>query len=414
MNKELKIVIIGAGISGVSAALSAAESGMEVVIIERSNNIGGNAIRSNVGTICGAYLRSFADEAVRVGNEFMQSFIIELQSHLEQEAPLKHQHGLYVIPYGYTELASFLENKLQQYKNITLLHSTEFTAMESHENRISTVKTNHPDFESINCHSVIDCSGKAVVSAHLGHELLRKKVYQASSQVFRVKNVNSEDSFSLAMAIKKQIIKSLKKHEWPQSYLSASIIPGSLKSGAVLIKLTLPQLISDDTNLIQLSEEAKLAVQEVFEELKGEVDSFRNAELDMIFPEVGVRVMNRPAGKIILKEQDLVNIQKHESGVAVGAWPMEYWNKDGILELTSFPEDEYYLIPAESLMSAEIENLFFAGKNISASDKAIASARVIGTCIQTGYAAGKLASTEDMTTAIIQLRKGLKIGDEYI
>jgi len=36
--------------------------------------------------------------------------------------------------------------------------------------------------------------------------------------------------------------------------------------------------------------------------------------------------------------------------------------------------------------------LFFAGKLISASEKAIASARVIGTCLGTGYAAGVLAA----------------------
>jgi hypothetical protein len=55
---------------------------------------------------------------------------------------------------------------------------------------------------------------------------------------------------------------------------------------------------------------------------------------------------------------------------------------------------DFYLIPAGALRSADIENLFFAGKHISSSDEAIASARVIGTCMSTGVAAGLMAALQ--------------------
>jgi len=45
-------------------------------------------------------------------------------------------------------------------------------------------------------------------------------------------------------------------------------------------------------------------------------------------------------------------------------------------------------------ISPAIENLFFGGRIISATDGAIASARVMGICLQTGYAAGKLAAAQ--------------------
>ena len=44
-----------------------------------------------------------------------------------------------------------------------------------------------------------------------------------------------------------------------------------------------------------------------------------------------------------------------------------------------------------------------AGRNISATDAAIASARVMGTCLQTGYAAGYMAAG-----------KALFIGEEVV
>jgi hypothetical protein len=67
-----------------------------------------------------------------------------------------------------------------------------------------------------------------------------------------------------------------------------------------------------------------------------------------------------------------------------------------------FAENDFYTIPSQSLISSKLTNLFFAGRNISATEKAIASARVIGTCLQTGFAAGALASglTRNIATGV--------------
>ena len=83
-----------------------------------------------------------------------------------------------------------------------------------------------------------------------------------------------------------------------------------------------------------------------------------------------------------------MNCIKHEDAICNGAWPVEYWrtgNKK--VEMTWFAENDFYTIPAGCLLSSEKENLFFGGKIISAEEKAIASARVIGTCLGTGFAA---------------------------
>jgi predicted flavoprotein YhiN len=55
-------------------------------------------------------------------------------------------------------------------------------------------------------------------------------------------------------------------------------------------------------------------------------------------------------------------------------------------------EGAHYEIPARSLCAAGTPNLFMAGKVISADVDGIASARVMGCCLATGAAAGRLAS----------------------
>ncbi len=400
--------------AGICAALSAAEEGRSVTIIESSFSVGGNAIRSNVGTICGSYLRNSIASPAIIGNQFTQAFITKLLNALKLESPTNYHKGLFIIPYDWKILKQFLLAEITSKPSIKIHYNTFVKRITTSNKNISKIITNNKHQE-IECDSIIDCSGKAVISKLLNHSLIKSKNYQAASQVFRVSNVNSYSEFAINMSIKKMMVQVIEKYNWPNSYKSLSVVPGSIRNNTVDLKISLPDIISDETNFKNLKTSAHESVQIVFNALKKQIESFKDSEINTIFPEVGVRVLNRPKGKEILNEEAILNTTKFNKGIAIGSWPIEYWNKKGELELSIFNENDYYLIPANCLISNEIENLYFAGKNISATDKAIASARVIGTCIQTGYAAGKMASNSDnLNKTVDQLRTELKIANEYI
>jgi hypothetical protein len=82
--------------------------------------------------------------------------------------------------------------------------------------------------------------------------------------------------------------------------------------------------------------------------------------------------------------------------VAYGGWPMDDHNPLGMDysgEPTIFhPAPSPYGIPYRCLYSRNIENLFCAGRNISATHAALSSARVMGTCSMLGQAVGTAAS----------------------
>ena len=113
--------------------------------------------------------------------------------------------------------------------------------------------------------------------------------------------------------------------------------------------------------------------------------------------------------KYILTQQDVLSAKKFDTGIANGAWPIEFWEPSKKVKMNYFAENDFYQIPADCLVSPKMNNLFFAGRNISADNQAIASARVIGTCLQTGYAAGKLAAAKVLNIlqeeVIEQIRK---------
>ena len=105
-----------------------------------------------------------------------------------------------------------------------------------------------------------------------------------------------------------------------------------------------------------------------------------------------------------------VQCRKFDDAVANGSWPIEEWVQHRRVSMSYFNEHDYYQVPAACLQSASIQNLFFAGRNISATEKAIASARVMGICLQTGYAAGCLAAAfannQPQNEAVKQVQNG--------
>jgi hypothetical protein len=97
-------------------------------------------------------------------------------------------------------------------------------------------------------------------------------------------------------------------------------------------------------------------------------------------------------GKHLLTGSDVLGARKFPDAVARCAWPIEQWDQNGKVQLRYLPQHAHYEIPARCLQSVIIQNLFMAGKTISADVDAIASARVMGCCLATGAAAGKLAA----------------------
>jgi hypothetical protein len=386
------IVVVGGGIAGFAAAMSADAEGKSVILVERSGMLGGNATQSNVGTICGAYFRSKNSAPVFCGHRFGGQLIEDLIREGICNTPANYHEGLYILRYDWEMLYQFLQKELSK-TNIVFLKNSAVTAVGTGNHVIAglTIERDGKP-ERIEGAAVIDCSGNAVISALANIPLLSSGEYQAASQIFRVSCIEAAQEFMVNMALKRAVHNLSEERKWPKSFQSLSIIPGSLKNGVADLKFVLPDPVNDDTGLpAEFAGKAKKHVEEIFSALQISVAFFRNAAIEVIFPMPGIRIQKRSKGRYILTEEDVLECRKFDNGIALGAWPIEEWKYDGSLAMQYFKEKDGYHIPSDCLQSAELKNLFFAGKNISATDKAIASARVMGTCLQTGFAAGKLA-----------------------
>ncbi len=195
------------------------------------------------------------------------------------------------------------------------------------------------------------------------------------------------------MILMKTLRKAIDENKLPGYSDRVYVVPGSLKNNCAGLKAGIPLDVTDEPgNMDALRACAVGFINELIGFLVKEVPAFRNASLLRIAPEVGTRVGARCAGKYILTANDVLNCRKFVDAIANGTWPIEEWEQHKRVKMRFLKPGDHYQVPAWCLQSNQIKNLFMAGRNISATDEAIASARVMGTCLQTGYAAGMMAS----------------------
>jgi hypothetical protein len=129
----------------------------------------------------------------------------------------------------------------------------------------------------------------------------------------------------------------------------------------------------------------------------GEHPGAANFSLDWIGALPGKRESRRFLGPHVLTQQDLEAGRVFPDAVAYGGWPLDLHPPSGVDAIDEPPcrhvhLRHLYTIPLRALHSRNVANLFFAGRNISATHVAFASTRVMATCAAMGQAIGTAAA----------------------
>lgn len=386
------VLVIGGGSAGVAVAVAAAEAGVSVVLLEKNAFLGGKATTAYVGTVCGLYYRSEDANAKFVMNGFPRIFAEQLQA-LSKTKPFFYKNGLHFLPYDRLAFMQCCDDVLEKNKVAFYLHAHLHQIKKEDDRIVEVTATIHNHPVTFRPRVVVDTTGEAAVSRFAGLDFSTNETYQASAQVFTMAGIATDDLQALNLSLLRSIQKGTANNTYPKDYERLSVVPGSLRAGRAVFKLGLPIDINNDpTQITQLEVFARKAVVEVVAYLTANNIIFKDAWLTMVAPAVGIRSAPRPIGKIVMQKEDVLECRKVTDSVARGAWPIEFWVPGQHVNITYFALDDYYDIPGKALHSAEVQNLFFAGQSLSASEDVIASARVIGTCLATGYAAGRLAA----------------------
>ena len=407
MNKKLmeKIIncdlcVIGGGLSGSFAALEAARHGSRVVLMQDRPMLGGNAsseIRMWVRGAKGAFNRE-------------TGLISELE-----------ERNIYYNPtLCHSVFDATLYGMLRENENITLLMNTSCLDAKTEDNKVISVtgwQMTTYTYYTVRASVFMDCSGDSILAPLVGAEYRHGR--EASDEYGEELGQQVADSHTMGMSV----LLAARETDHPVKFTPppfANIYPtDDCFSGdigqSVHAQVRDHKIATSGTNLwwVELGgdgdsvhdadrvrDELLASIYGVWDHIKNQGDhGMDNWELEWVGFLPGKRESRRYVGDYVLNEADIRSGGHFEDEIAYGGWPMDDHNPYGMrknnesnLPSVMIPVTEPYGIPLRCLYSKNIENLMFAGRNISATHVALSSTRVMGTCSLLGQAAGCAAA----------------------
>jgi hypothetical protein len=353
VTKEYDIVVVGSGAAGIAAAVSAGRSGCSTLLLDQKPEAGGTGGFSGLTTLCGLY----DDEGQMLNNGFTKEFAESLR----ETEPLQ-MGRVWALPYRPGHFRETAKRLLQATPAVQMLWNTDLTDVVVKSERIESLN-------GVKVRAVIDCTGLGEVARAVHADCLATdETTQAPAIIFPLHDVTRKLTNTAAVA---QVMLPLARAGFPP----LSFQP-SLETRVTMVKFTgtaeqVPQLIDF---------------------LRNNVGGFERCMTPLTEFAPARRAGRMIIGNYLLTGGDVLAGRRFSDAIARCAWPIEQWGADGKVHLRYLPQHSHYEIPAGCLRAASIQNLFMAGKTISADVDAIASARVMGCCLATGAAAGKLAA----------------------
>lgn len=175
----------------------------------------------------------------------------------------------------------------------------------------------------------------------------------------------------------------------------------------------------DGTNPQHLSDAQRTgrqAIRRYTEFCRRYIPGFSRAYLALSAPMVGVRESRRILGEYYLTAEDVLTGKKFEDAIARSNYPIDIHRNPGEEggQLTKLSPGSFYEIPYRCLIPKKLENLLVAGRCLSASFEAQASARIQSNCRAMGEAAGLAASLSLQEHISLRKLDGKKLRQELI
>lgn len=421
-------VVVGGGVAGVCAALAAARNGRKVVLVQDRSVLGGNASSEIKMHIVGADVHGRRPGA-------RESGLIE-EFRLEDAARNPHR--------SYSQWDLLLYEKVTSEPNILLLLDTDCTGCgvdSSTDGRrriiwIDAVRQSTEETFTIHAPTFADCSGDGRLGVEAG----------ADFTVGREAKSAFGESLALEVADRQTLGSSIlftaRRYDTPQVYQAPPWVRRFQKDefklrpfdgydygywwaewGGQLDTITDNPAIRHELLRIALG---------IWDYVKnsGEHPGSSHWSLEWVGALPGKRESRRFFGPYVLTQQDLEAGRIFEDSVAYGGWPLDLHPPSGVDAPEEWPchhthLKNLYSIPLRALCSRNVTNLFFAGRNISATHVALASTRVMATCAVIGQAIGtaaalaptlgKRAITDHFSTAeISRLQQQLLRDDAFL
>lgn len=405
------VLVVGGGISGLSAAVAAARAGADVMLCENGGALGGIATKGLVGPFMTCYDKKGEKQIIR---GFFSEFV-ERMAAQGGAIPPENCHGgdsysgyrpkghIGVTPFS-PEVFKRVAEEFCLEAGVKLLYHTQLIGAQTENNTIECAYfATVSGVEAVHAKVFIDTTGNASLAHHAGAETFygdEAGMVQTVSTFFTITGVDKE-------ALDKHMAENTDmRSRFYMDALDEGRRTGEFPCGTQ--KLRIFETLNGEwfVNMSQVDEQvcdldvAQVTAAEISQRrdipkivayLKKSVPALKNIRLVTTASDLGVRESRRIVGRTLLTGDDIMHSRHYDERIAVCANSIDIHQKDTVA-YTPYESDNNYYIPLSCLISKNISNLMAAGKCMSADKYAFAAVRVMPPCFAMGEAAGITAA----------------------
>jgi len=384
MTPACDILVAGAGVAGVPAAVAAARAGARTVLLEKEDFPGGAGVMALHRYICGLYLNG-PDEPTETLNPGLPREITARLHSIDpanRPQPLGRVWGFAFQP---AHFRAVYDSLLRDEPNLTVHFSASVESVTRDADRIASVTYSCPNGSAtLHPAAAIDATGSGDLIRLSGapFHLAPEPERQISGCTLHLGRIQGDRSFlGVRIAWTLSRFGPSESRDLP---VFAGFSPGSASDDG-FCKFSLHTALDEPT----LSHRLKILHTLLAAHIP-ELATSRILAQSRRMEREGIRL----AGQWELDAPSLLAARKFPDAVARTAWPIEFWDPASNSPRYDYPPDgDYAEIPRRCLCSSSIVNLLATGRCISATSRALAATRVMGTCIALGEAAGNEAAT---------------------
>lgn len=398
------VLVIGAGPSGIAAAVSAARAGQTVVLCERYAFAGGMLTLGQISPILGSVCPgTFADEFISLLRE-EEGGCPEYRTRNGREIPADRETAKRVT-----------DRLIRSEKNITFLGSTAFVSVMKRGGHVcGGIFSSQSGLFGVESKITVDCTGDGCAAAAAGAEYSVGREsdggIQPMSLEFTLTGVDESRAITAwggsdpvkipsgpyaGMEYRELCKAKNREGELPRNVtivrLHGGTRPGERSVNATQTNGRDPL---DPESLTEAGSDLIPQIAACHDFLRKYIPGFENSVITSSSDAIGVRESRRIHGIDAVTDEDVGTGRARPDAAVHSAWFLiDIHNPAGGGQAEGFAhEAKPYDIPYGALVPAGVPDMLVAGRCISGTHRAHASYRVMVICMATGEAAGAAAA----------------------
>jgi hypothetical protein len=371
--------VVGAGISGVSAAVEAARLGRKVVLVDGLPSLGGQAVNSIIGTFCGLF--SNGPEPRQLTHGIADDILRDLGA----QGAVHRAHGPMTITIYYDEVAlsRWVETTVRA-AGIQVVLGAVLREVRLDGRRITELllATRYGDLR-ITATGFVEATGDAALAWQAGLPCRQPDLPIYGTQIVVLEDLTegqkpNPSEYSTRLAAKADEYGLVRRDGF------AFIFPGR---GTAVVNMTHVETPLDPVGASEKALEGKDQADRVVRFLKNEFPGIFGKARVRAYGLPGIRQTRWIVGSHQLTADEVRAGTHFDDEVARTSWPIELHGQPEGYVWEPFGDDHVHYVPLGSLAPADTDNLLAAGRCIDGDAAALSSVRVMGPCIAMGAAA---------------------------